>query len=441
MTKIPKLAVTVLLAAALFGVGAVGVFRAQRTDATPVTATRGGTEGTRAATGQLGDSIAALEARVEAVPGDWQAMASLGLAYVQQARVTADPSYYPKAQGILEASLRSHPQDNEGALVGMAALAAARHDFAAALRFGLRARRVNPYDGNVYGVIGDAQVELGRYDEAFETFQRMVDTEPGVASYARVSYAREIRGDVAGAIEAMTAAREIAGTRADEAWASFQLGELWWNSGRVARAAQAYRFGVQADPDYVPNLAGLAKIAWARGDLDAAIAGYEEVVRRFPSPEHVTALGDLYALVGQEDAAQRQYDLVRAEADLFRAAGVDTDLELALFDADHGSPRTALRAARAEWDRRHSIHVADALAWALHANGNDTEAATYADRALALGTRNALFVYHAGMIRLGLGDRAGARELLAEALRINPRFSILYSAEASSTLRRLGGAA
>jgi len=438
MTRTPRLAITVLLAVALFAVGAVGAFRSQRTDAEPAS-TRERSAAVPAAGSGLDGSIAALQARIQSVPGDWQAMASLGLAYVQEARVTADPSYYPKAQGILHASMRAHPQANEGAEVGMAALAAARHDFAAALRFGRRAQGVNPYDGNVYGVIGDAQVELGRYRAAFATFQRMVDTEPNVASYARVSYARELQGDVHGAVEAMAAARGIAGTRGDEAWASFQLGELWWNSGKVSRAAQAYRFGVAADPDYVPNLAGLAKVAWAQGDLDAAITGYEDVVRRYPTPEYVTALGDLYTLAGDAPEAARQYDLVRAETQLFRAAGVDTDLELASFETEHGDPKVALRAARAEWGRRHSITVADALAWALHANGRDQEATVYAKRALSLGTQNALFLYHAGMIRLGLGDRPGATRLLSEALDVNPRFSFLHAAEVATTLRGLGG--
>ena len=70
-----------------------------------------------------------------------QAFASLGLAYVQQARVTADPSYYPKAQGVLERSLGLERSDNFAAMVGMAALAAARHDFAGALRWGEQAKR------------------------------------------------------------------------------------------------------------------------------------------------------------------------------------------------------------------------------------------------------------------------------------------------------------
>ena len=121
---------------------------------------------------------------------------------MQQARVTSDPSFYPKAQGALRRSLDLQPQDNEGALVGMAALAAARHDFAAALRLGTSARQIDPYDANVYGVIGDAQLELGRYQDAFDTFQTMVDTKPTLSAYARVSYARELLGDVPGAIGA-----------------------------------------------------------------------------------------------------------------------------------------------------------------------------------------------------------------------------------------------
>ena len=77
--------------------------------------------------------------------------------------------------------------------------ALARHDFSGALAWGERARKIDPYSGNVYGVIGDAEVELGHYADAFATFQKMVNTLPDTASYARVSYARELQGDVPGA--------------------------------------------------------------------------------------------------------------------------------------------------------------------------------------------------------------------------------------------------
>jgi tetratricopeptide (TPR) repeat protein len=118
---------------------------------------------------------------------------------------------------------------------------------------------------------------------------------------------------------------------------------------------------------------------------------------------------------------------------------VNVDLELSLYEADHGDAATALETARAEWERRHSILVADALAWALHASGEDRLAARYSRTALSLGTRNALLLFHAGMIRLALGDRAAARELLTQAVETNPAFSIRYSSEARATLRTLRG--
>ena len=119
---------------------------------------------------------------------------------------------------------------------------------------------------------------------------------------------------------------------------------------------------------------------------------------------------------------------------------MNVDLELALFDADHGDPVAALAAARAEWGRRHSILVADAYAWALYANGDYREAAGYEHRALALGTRSALFEFHAGMIQLKLGNTGAARTFLREAVDTNPNFSIVWSPVAARVLAKLGGA-
>jgi Flp pilus assembly protein TadD len=208
----------------------------------------------------------------------------------------------------------------------------------------------------------------------------------------------------------------------------------------VETAARAYRDSRRIDPTFVPPLAGLAKVAWARGDLAEAIRRMYEVVTLSPLPAYATLLGDLHTVGGDPDAAQTQYDLVTAEGELFRSNGVNTDLEIALFQSDHGDPAAALAAARAEWDRRHSIDVADALAWALHANGRDARAARFARRSLALGTPNATFLAHAGMIQMSLGHRAAARALLTEALDTNPYFSVLLAPEARRDLARLGGA-
>jgi tetratricopeptide (TPR) repeat protein len=432
----------VLLALVLLGVAAVSAIR-HREQPPPRTSAQAAALQVRPVvqSGTLARSIADLQARVRAVPKDWNALASLGLAYVQQARVTADPTYYPKAQAVLERSMTVRPEGNFDAMVGLAALAAARHDFGLALTWGLKAEGINPYNGPVHDVVGDALIELGRYPRAFDELQRAVDIRPDLSSYARASYARELQGDVAGAIAIMRDAFEASGTLQDMAWTLNQLGDLSFNSGRIDRAEESYRRAIAADPTFVPPHAGLARVAAARGQTTAAIDDLQWVVARVPLPEYVIALGDLEAGAGRQADADRQYGLVRVEETLLRANGVNVDLEIALFDADHRVDLAAgLAAAQHEWERRQSIHVADALAWELYANGRSDDALAFADRALALGTRNALFFFHRGMIERALGRTAAARRDLSTALAINPHFSVLWSARAATILAGLGGA-
>jgi tetratricopeptide (TPR) repeat protein len=391
--------------------------------------------------GSLEGRIASLQARVAEDPRDWRALALLGLAAVQEARVTADPSWYSRAEEALERSLRVAPEDNFPALLGMGALALARHDFAGALAWGRQAHEANPDSAHALGVVGDALVELGRYREAFRTFQRMVDLRPDLASYARASYALELQGDVRGALRAMRLAFGAAGTPPDAAWAAHQVGELHWSVGEVERAGRWYRRALGLDPSFVPARAGLARVAWAGGQVRRAERLLREAVEVYPLPEFVVALGDLYLVSGREEAAREQYELARAEQALFRASGVNVDLELALFEADHGVDlRGALERARAEYARRPSVQAADVLAWTLSANGRHEEAWRMVRRALRLGTRSALFHYHAGVIAFRLGREEAARRHLAEALSLNPWFSFLHAAEARRLLDRLGGA-
>ena len=115
----------------------------------------------------------------------------------------------------------------------------------------------------------------------------------------------------------------------------------------------------------------------------------------------------------------------------------NADLDTALAAADHGDRKSALRAARAEWDRRQTVHTADALAWALHVNGKDEEALPYARKATATGYRNAAFLYHRGVIEHATGDAEDARKHLAAALKLNPGFSPLGARQARTALKDL----
>ena len=261
------------------------------------------------------------------------------------------------------------------------------------------------------------------------------DDDDNASSSATAAYARELVGDVRGALATMHQAADAAGTPDDAAWVSYQIGELSFRSGRLTAAVSAYRRAAALSPTFVPAEAGLAKIAWARGHVDRAIRGYRRVVARYPLPEHVITLGDLYTIEGRTAQADDAYALARAEAALFRSSGVD--VELALFEADHGEPVAALADARAGWRSRHSIHAADALAWALYRNGLPRQAAHLERQVLRLGTRDALSFFHVGMIALRLGHRDEARRMLTHALAINPHFSILFAAQAQRTLARL----
>ncbi|MDQ3431166.1 MAG: tetratricopeptide repeat protein [Actinomycetota bacterium] len=392
-----------------------------------------------AARDDLAATVTTLQSRLRRLPGDWDSWAALGAAYVQQARITADPTYYAKAEGALRRSLEERPDDNAAAFTGLAALAVARHDFAAGLRLARRAERLNPYSAAALGVRSDALIELGRYEEAFAALQRMVDLKPGVASFTRASYSYELRGDLRGARYALRQALDLAGSPADAAYAAYYLGELAWNSGDVRGAARHYADGLRRDPSFTPLLAGRAKVAAARGRTEQALRDYRTVVERLPQPSYVIEYADLLTSLGRDAEATRQHALVAAEQELFRSQGVNVDLELALYDADHGRPGPALQAARAEWDRRRSVHVEDAYAWALHVNGRPAEALPHAAAAERLGTRSALFAYHRGVIEAALGQDGAARRSLSRALRINPHFSVLHAPRAKQLLSELNG--
>jgi tetratricopeptide (TPR) repeat protein len=376
-------------------------------------------------------------ARVQPKADEAIALRDRGLAALRQARATADPSYYGQAERALNGALATRPNDPD-VLIGLGTLALARHRFADALAWGERARAAAPKRSAPYGVIGDALVELGRYEEAFDAIQTMVDLRPDLASYSRVSYMRELQGDLDGAIEAMRRAADAGGGAGEAvAWTRVQLGHLLLQRGDIAGAEREYRWAQATDPGNMAALAGLGRARMTAGDLDAAIPFYTRAVERYPLPELVLTLGDLYEAVGRSEDAARQFELARTLQTLVAADGGNVDLELALFEADRGDASRAVALAGAELARRPSIHAYDALAWARYRAGDYPAARQASQQARQLGTRDALILFHAGMIELASGDRAAARTLLAEALSVNPGFSARWAPEARRQLEVL----
>lgn len=389
--------------------------------------TAGGTEGL----------IASLQAAVRENPSNANAYALLGDAYSQRSRETGDPSYYSRAQRAFDAALTNDPNDVI-ATIGRGTLALARHDFRAALQLGRRAHVLAPELVRPYAVLADARIELGRYSAAARTLDRMVRLKPSLPAYSRVSYYRELNGDFRGAIAAMRLAVSAGGGNPENAaYVRALLGTLELQRGRYRSAERAYREALAVNPGYPQALAGLAQIGAAHGRFGAAIARYRDLVERLPLPEHAIALAETEQAAGRVAAARRDYALVEAQARLLRANGVNTDVDLALFEANHGSPAEALALARRAWERAPSVRSADAYSWALHRAGRSEEALRMSERAMRLGSRDPSFLYHAGMIARRAGRPGAAEALLGRLVAQSPRFTPLYGPRARRALEGL----
>ncbi|MFD9124553.1 tetratricopeptide repeat protein [Kitasatospora sp. NPDC059571] len=416
------------LGAALFLAGAVGLPAQTPTDGGAPTAAGAGAGA--GAGDSLTTDIGRLQAHLRDTPGDAEALAALGLDYVQQAKNTADPSYYPRAEEVLRRSLSAEPADNFTALGGMAALAAGRHAFADALDWAQRAVAVNPYNSALYGTLADAYTQLGRYDEAADAVQRMVDLRPGAPSLSRASYVAELRGDTATARADMARALQDAAGPADRAFAHYYLAQLAFGSGDAAGALAEAQAGLRESPTHAGLLEARALARAALGDTASAVEDLTAAVRQVPAPQYVLELGDLYRSLGRTAEAAEQDRVFRAEQQLFTANGVALDADAALFEADHGDPARALEIATGAVASRPFVESHDALAWALHINGRDAEALAESDLALAPGLRSALFHYHRAQILAALGDGAGQHDELARALAINPHFHPVWAPRA-----------
>jgi tetratricopeptide (TPR) repeat protein len=381
--------------------------------------------------------IADLQAALAASPESAELNVALGDAYHLRSRETADPAFYARAERAYDAALSSDP-GNPAALSGAATIALARHDFGTGLGLAERAHRAAPQLLRTYPALIDAQIELGRYAAAAQDLQRFVGLKPSLAAYARVSYFRELHGDLDGAVRAMRLA--VAGGGGGESLAYVQalLGGLELDRGRIGAAELAFRRALAADPGHPAALAGLARVEAARGRFGAAIARLRGVVERLPLPEYAIALAETELAAGRRAAAQRDLGLVGVERRLYESAGVDVGVELALFEADHGNPAQAVRLGRHAWRNAPSVRSADAYAWALASAGRDRRAAAMSAEAMRLGSRDPSFLYHAGVIAAAAGEAGRAHALLERLVDQSPKFHPLYGPRARQALEALG---
>ena len=373
--------------------------------------------------------ITTLQEQLSSNPNNTKLLTKLGAAYIQKARESNDPEFYDLAEDVLERAI----DKEEGNFLAMAELGSvylSRHYFKEALELSQKALEINPYSAYTYGVLVDAQVELGMYDEAIESVQKMINLRPDLGSYSRVSYMRELKGDLQGAIDAMKSAITAGSPVAENtAWCRVQLGNLFYNKGDIETAEKIFQYVVKDFPNYIHGYGGLAKIKVFQKKYPEAIDLYAKALEKNSLPEYLIAIGDVLYLNDEKEKSEEQYQKVKFITTMFKEKGVDTDLELALFNADHNRQlKESLEDAEESLEKgSKSIKTYHALAWTNYKLGNFDEAEKNIQLALRLGTKDPLMFYHAGMIYQKLGQQDKAKEFTDFALQINPYYDSLYA--------------
>jgi tetratricopeptide (TPR) repeat protein len=387
---------------------------------------------------RLDQAITKYTHTTEQKPKDARAWIDLGNALMQKARETADLSYYGHAEAVYHKALALDTRDVP-ALIGMAWVTSDRHEFEQSKAWAGRALALDPRNNDAYGLIGDADQEIGDYDAAYAHYQAMLNIRPDLASYSRGGHLLWLTGDLHNeGIRLMDKAIDAGGPFAESTgWCRAQLGLMLFSEGHQAAAEQTLRDALLTTPHNYRVLMALGRVEAGRGDYADAIDCYRKAIAVVPQLEAVAALGDLYEMIGRKSEAQGQYALAGQIDRLQKANGVRGGWQMSLFQANHDRDLPqALQSAREEYQTRKNVYAADALAWCLYKNGRYAEAAALSRASLSRHTPEADFLFHAGMIAAKLKDRPAAQSFLGRAIRLNPNFSPTDAPVAVAALRQ-----
>lgn len=391
----------------------------------------------------LDERVAFWEARVAANATDYSSTMALIDAYLARVRATGDLTDLGRAEAALERARGLAPVGDVGLLLGEGQVAFTLHEFAVARDAAAEALERDPGNEAAAALLGDASLELGDEAAALAAYEQLAPLDDTAPVLSRLARADLLTGQVAAAeakMRAAIAAAEVAGFADLVAGPRLQLAELLRGENRVEEAAEVYELILADAPDHVRALGGLARVREAQGQRDEAIELLERATTRFPSPDLVADLGDLYALDGEDAEAADAYALVERIAEVARATGAVYNRQLVTFLADHDlRVADAVDLATAELDERTDVYGYDALAWALYKDGRLAEADAAAQQAMRLGTPDGRILYHAGLIALALDRTDEARDLLREAAAHEPALPPLQVPVLRSALDALGG--
>jgi len=274
--------------------------------------------------------VGALMQQITANPKDVKPRLQLAVIYISEARITGEhPYYYPAILKILDGVIAMEPNNFE-ALVLKSSVKMSQHKFTEAKQLAEKAKALNPDNAYVYGILVDANVELGDYEAAVGHSDKMQALKPSLESYARASYLREIFGDYKGAIQAMQLAVD-AGLPGSEpfCWSAVTLSELYIKTGNLPMAEATCRKVLALRPSYSFALAQLAEVAFKKKQYDVALNLLDSATAILPEFSFHELMADVYAAQGNTQKAQEKYAEVSRMLDEDEQSGHTVALEKA----------------------------------------------------------------------------------------------------------------
>ena len=388
-------------------------------------------------------AIEGLLAAIEQNPKDYKSMLSLSQAYIQEGRITGEHGYYDKAAIELLDIILQHEPRNFDAICSKATVLLSQHHFTEGLELAKTALPINPDNAFIYGILCDANLELGNYKEAMQMGDKMVSVRPDIRSYARISYLREVHGDYTGAIEAMKLAADAGYPGLEETeWTRCILGHLYENTFSLDTAEYEYQIALRNRPEYAFAYAGLGRIAKSKGNYKEAIAFFEKAKLNMLDYSFADELTDLYRLDNQtakaEKNAQEVIEMlgpnIGNESETSHGHYADKELAYAYLKIKDNAK--ALEHATIEYQRRpNNIDVAECMAWVEYKNDNYKEANKLIDVALKTKSKNPILLCRAGLIKIKANQVDSGKALIKKALETNPFLDIELRKEASVYLK------
>ncbi|MBI3260644.1 MAG: transposase [Ignavibacteriae bacterium] len=364
-------------------------------------------------------------AMIKEKPNEVKSYCALAKILMYEARVTGEhPYYYPAALTCLEEAI-SKDKENPEALILKTSVLLSLHHFGEAKQLALRISNTTIGAASVYGMLCDANVELGNYTEAVQAVDKMMNLRPGLEAYARASYLREITGDNEGAIEAMKMAVQagLAGTE-DAAWTRVTLGNIYYHQGKITEAEGQYSMARLERKNYPFAIAGLAMVYKTQKRYNEALLLLDTAVTMIPEVTFLEKKAEVEQELGNKRAVDSLLNIIQTMLDEDEQAGHINHAERAILYSKHNyKSADALKHAEIEIKQRpDNITTQYAMAYTLSRNNRYPEAKIYMNKALRMNSKDAEMLMLAASIEKAIGNTSEANRYITLAKVANPIF-------------------